>query len=367
MYRLLIFGTGSTCDLLEQHLKDDVCIVGYIDNDVEKQGKLKRNLHIEAPRNINKFSYDCIAIASQFNESIYNQLLELGVQRHKIFQFFKFTDLNFNYIKYRIDNFIYKQTKESVEVFITGLSYCLCGIDTKRLIKRALNLAFGSQDLFYDYYLIKYLLNKSLDKIINVRHIIIGLSYYSFEYDMSLSAMKNKTVLYYPIVGTAHHFKNINNVFEEYSYNVALAQNIIKKNEKGGYLINWNKSTSSIVVDSDVKGRKQAESDSNKNYPKTVKENKQIFKDYLQLLIENNIKPIVVVFPASRYYTKYFSKRIEDEFHSIISEVKQEYKFQYIDYFRSDLFNDDDFQDASHLNPRGAEKFTKILNEIIEW
>lgn len=74
-----------------------------------------------------------------------------------------------------------------------------------------------------------------------------------------------------------------------------------------------------------------------------------------------------MIFPASKYYTKYFSERIENEFRSIINEIGKLYDFQYIDYFRSELFTDDDFVDVSHLNGDGAEKFTKILNNLIKW
>ena len=62
-----------------------------------------------------------------------------------------------------------------------------------------------------------------------------------------------------------------------------------------------------------------------------------------------------------------FSERIENEFRSIINEIGKLYDFQYIDYFRSESFTDDDFGDVFHLNRDGAEKFTKILNNLIKW
>ncbi|CDM68815.1 hypothetical protein CM240_1657 [Clostridium bornimense] len=73
-----------------------------------------------------------------------------------------------------------------------------------------------------------------------------------------------------------------------------------------------------------------------------------------------------MIFTVSKYYTKYFSERIENEFFSIINEIGKLYDFQYIDYFRSELFTDDDFVDVSHLNGDGATKFTKVLNSMIK-
>ena len=114
-------------------------------------------------------------------------------------------------------------------------------------------------------------------------------------------------------------------------------------------------------------GKKQADLDCNKNYPKTVEENKIIFEKYIKLLQKYNVKPIVVVCPTSKYYNINFSKRLKDQFFEIIYQMKIKYDFQYIDYFESKLFDDSMFYDVSHLTYEGGEKFTKILNETINW
>lgn len=249
----------------------------------------------------------------------------------------------------------------------TGISYTNSGLKADILNRKCFKFSIPSQDIYYDYNIVKYIIENYIDKLEELKYIIIGLSYYSFQYDLSVSAMKNKVILYYNILKDAHHFKEAKNIYMEYEVNENIASKILKKDKNGFYNFNWNSQLLKDTKDKAYIGKTQAELDCNKNYPETVKENTQIFKDYLKLLKEHNIKPIVVVFPASKYYTKYFSKRIEEEFQSIINEVSKEYDFQYIDYFRSDLFDDEDFQDVSHLNPKGAEKFTKILNEVIDW
>jgi lysophospholipase L1-like esterase len=183
---------------------------------------------------------------------------------------------------------------------------------------------------------------------------------------MSLSAMKNKIVLYYKHIKLAHHVKNVNDLLNGVDESIEIAKEIFEfENNSIVPKIEENNVNCKTVINQNL-GKKQAENDCNKDYPATVEENIQIFKEYLKLLKEYNIKPIVVVFPASECYTKYFSKRIQDEFYEIINKTKKEYFFQYIDYFKSKLFDDNDFRDVSHLNEKGAEKFTKILNEIIE-
>jgi hypothetical protein len=169
--------------------------------------------------------------------------------------------------------------------------------------------------------------------------------------------MKDKTVLYYRHIKLSHNKQNIEQLLDGLDESVKIARLILNFNSDNQPMIYWNNSNQ-IYTLNETRGKEQAQLDCSKDYPETVCENTQIFMKYLQLLKDYNIKPVVVVFPASKYYTMYFS--------DIISEVIKEYKFQYIDYFRSELFADEDFRDVSHLNEKGAEKFTKILNEIIE-
>ncbi|MEW9093570.1 MAG: D-alanyl-lipoteichoic acid biosynthesis protein DltD [Clostridiaceae bacterium] len=368
MYNVLIFGIGSTCELILNVLDmEKVSVLAFLDNDSSKWGDCFYEKNIVPPSEIYNYSYDYIIIASQYNESIYNQLLHIGVDNKKVLQFYKFYNLLYNPVKRHIDNY-YKKVEE-LSTIITGISYARAGIDENTLIHKGYNFALGSQDLFYDYKIVEYILNTYKNN--KIKYAIIGLAYYSFQYDMSLSSMKNRVILYYNVLGEKHNYKELS--IEEFNnqYNISknICDKIFKRNERGNYLFKWNSpALSNHSIEERINlGKTIAERDCNKNYPETVKENKQIFKDYLELLKQHNIKPIVVVFPVSKYYMKYFSKRIEDEFYSIINEFKREYDFQYIDYFRSYLFTDEDFSDVSHLNSKGAEKFTQILNEVVEW
>jgi len=367
LYRVLMFGTGNYSNIVENILRDNVLILAYVDNDTSKWNSKKNGKIIISSELIDQYEFDYIIIGSQFNEEIYMQLSSMNIDKNKIFQYSKFTESYWNYYNAAINLFV---SDEDIfyNVLVTGISYAALGFREDICIKEVLNFSFASQDIFYDYHTIKYLSENYKCKISKVKHIIIGLSCYSFQYDMSKSAMKGKAVLYYEVLNNSHHFQDIDRIYEEYDINKKIANKLIRKNENGNYDFSLITAPDfKNLEDKNAIGKKQAEMDCNKNYPETVKENTEIFKDYLKLLKDNNIKPIVVVFPASRYYTMHFSRRIEDEFNKIITEMKKEYDFQFVDYFRSDLFYDDDFHDVSHLNRKGAEKFTKILNEIIEW
>ena len=132
--------------------------------------------------------------------------------------------------------------------------------------------------------------------------------------------------------------------------------------------VNMNKmKEKSILNINDQNGIYEAKRNSSMDYKDTRYENEKILDNYIHFLKENNIKPIIVICPTSSYYRKYFNNNKKTTFYNILNRINEKYNVQVIDYFQSCLFQDDDFWDYSHLNGKGAEKFTKILNEEIEW
>lgn len=362
MINIVVFGTGKTRQVIESGLNSHVNIVAYLDNDSDRWNKTLNDKKILSPKQIFLLDYDYVVIASQFDESIYMQLLELGINNERIFRFNLFWIFYWNGIKYNLNNLM---SYEDIEVLVTGISYAQKGINAQELKKNTYNLACSNQDLYYDYNLIKWLLENNYGKLNKLKYTIIGLSYYSFQYDLSLSSMKYKSLLYYEAIGIEHNFKKLDVLLSNRTIAENIAEEIFKFNSNGGIQIDWMTNKENLYSLDEHKGRIQAEIDCNKNYPKTVEENIKIFDKYLKLLEKHNIKPIVIVAPVSKYYSKYFSKRIKDEFMEIINERKE--RFQFIDYFDSKLFDDSDFFDVSHLNQHGATKFTRVLNDLIEW
>ncbi|MFR1908479.1 MAG: chemotaxis protein [Clostridium neonatale] len=370
MLNVIMFGTGTTANVVLTGLKENIHIICYCDNDRTKWGKIFKGKNVIPPNEIMKFNYDYIVIASQFNNEIYKQLLELGIDRTKIFQFFRYIDSIKNNVRIDIDRIV--NSIGDIEGIITGISYVQKGIKATCMTKKFVKMARQSQDLFLDYNLVKYALTNYKEKLCNLKYVIIGLNYYSFEYDMSCSAMKDKVLSYYNVIGEKHHLYNIKEYLDDVNVNRKIALEILNLKQSGYPVVDWkvNKlyDLSEKTYDiNDKNGKEQAELDGNKNYPETVKENIEILKKYLTLLNNNNIKAIIVVCPTSKYYFKYYPQRLKDEFNTIIEMIKKEYKFQYMNYFESDLFDDKDFYDVSHLNSDGANKFTKILNLNIQW
>ncbi|WP_315077729.1 chemotaxis protein [uncultured Clostridium sp.] len=363
MYNVVVFGTGSVANEVTKNVNNNTNILCYLDNDKEKWNKILHNKNICSPEKIECLDYDFIIIASQYTEEIYNQLIKLDINSEKIFEYINFFNMANDRFEHKMIN--YKSHSLDYDTIITGISYFVSGISEDNLNRRGINFSYDSQDLYYDYYIVKYILENCNN---NLKYCIIGLNYYSFEYDLSLSAMKNNVYLYLKKLKKSHHLE-IDKYFEKrIDINKKIANKILNLIKgKSTYGVDQKEKQLIEAVNRKEMGRVQATLDCNKNYPVTVSENKQILKEYLELLKSYNIKPIIVVCPTSKYYYENFSDRIEKEFFSIIKEISHEYDFQYIDYFRNDSFYDEDFKDVSHLNIKGGIKFTKILNEKIKW
>lgn len=368
MIKVILFGTGSSCEKINRIIDYRfVEIIAYADNNKEKVGGKLNNISIISPEHISKLDYDFIIIASIYFDSIKTQLLNMGISNYKILEFYKFHNINMFVSKLReIENF-------NFDTILTGMSYAKYGIDIDALNRKTLNIALNSQDIYFDYLIMKYLLKNYPGK--QIKYAIIGLAYFSFEFDLLKSSEKHLASRYLPLKEEikinrekfgefSRIIKEINNdgFFDKYSFLSKLSNelfvfnysNLIEKFESE------NENNKMNIKD---KREKLAKRHSNKNYSNTVSENKMILENLLELLASKSISPIVVVHPQHISYRKYFSKQMIDQFEIIISELQQHYNFRYVNLFDSMEFDEEDFFDVHHLNKKGAGKVSCILNE----
>jgi len=303
------------------------------------------------------------------------------VENNVIFNYLKFTE-TFGVlasVEFFSQFYDFQLSSKQFEGIITGLSYSLLGVDANKLEKRFHNLAGPGQDLFYDFQMITYAL--SYPELANsLKYVLIGLSYYSFHYDLSKSVNENRVNYYYPITGTMHNYERQIESKDVYNRSLEIVDKILRnghslilyqvsKNVRD-QLIDWSNEycfdkLSAAQQEEEVKTIKK---DFNKHYPLTLEENKDILRQYLDLLNKKNIKPIVFVCPTTTVYQQCCPEKLESEFLSFIGDLGQDYSFQFLDYFRSAEFSDEeDFQDSSHLNIKGREKLTLLLNKDIAW
>ncbi len=376
--RLIIFGANTLSSLIPNIIDpNNAEIIAYIETNPEYIGKFLNNIEIHSIDILSYCDYDYIIFTSPECEKY---LTDKKISNNKIIDYYKYWCAEFASPEFLINYFKFIDSKKDYEGIITGISYAVYGIDTNLMSKKMYNLAAAGQDLFYDFEMLKYALSfTELKK--TIKYAIISLCYYSFEYDLSKSSSNIRSIFYNHITNTMHNYQH-SSYFMQFSEDFnEKTQAVFRKDHfkymfqnfksyhENAIISNGQKIFDRSLLSSEEKASEieKCKKDFNKNYPDTVKENKIIFRQYLDFLKANDIKPIVVVCPATELYHEVVSERIKEEFLRIVSDFREEYSFQFIDCFYNDKFTDSDFFDPSHLNFNGAKKFTEILESEIIW
>lgn len=263
----------------------------------------------------------------------------------------------------------YDEHSGEIEMFATGNSHTCMGLDANQFKYKLLNFGRSSQDLYYGYQIAKRVLTPPKQGGgTNIRYALIGLAPYFFQTDQSLYYSENFRLLSYAIA-----FKDLHNfwlkseqycdLFNEEFISIKLPLERLDINNVMGEKTQLR----FMNFASRMKARERTETWKNKYYPNTRTEYLKIFDNYLSLCEENSVRPIMFLLPVSECYKKYYSKRILSEFYHFIGEANKKYpNAGFIDGWRISGFEDSDFYDVDHMNIKGAAKFSKILNGVIE-
>jgi hypothetical protein len=359
MKKVLIWGTGNTSISMMSCISKNVNIIAFIDSNPKSERFYDVNVYL--PEEISRFDFDYLIICSVFMDDILERAKQLNIDsakiilwNHEIYE--KYLVYHHFFFHERMNNF--KCLKDSVQLLITGISYLNDGIYAKNLKVPSYNFSYRSQDLFCDYEIMKYLFqNHQLD---SVKHVIIGLNYYSFEYDLSKSIGSWQLMRYYPYIKNLHNLVSPKYYDEYFNYSI---QNLSAlKLPKGLFVYNLRKFDLN-----DYEGERTAKADFNKNYPATVFENKKILSDFIDFLEDKLIVPIFVIVPCTKFYTKYCTSKTKKKFYDNLNEVIKDKNIQILDYFDSLDYPDSYYYHVSHLNKQGAKVFTEQLNSDIRW
>ena len=92
-----------------------------------------------------------------------------------------------------------------------------------------------------------------------------------------------------------------------------------------------------------------------------VELNHSYLKEMAEFCQKRNIQLVLVTIPTSEVYNSLLDSMRVKTTYAQVSRIQKEFGSVYLDYREDNRFTSDDFADANHLNPLGAEKFTKLL------
>ncbi|MCR4895667.1 MAG: hypothetical protein K5891_02710 [Lachnospiraceae bacterium] len=257
---------------------------------------------------------------------------------------------------------------------VTGMSYVQRGLIPEHLTKRLCMCAAPCQDLYYDFFSLADALRRMTQKL---KYVVMGISPYSFRYDLSLSQENSARVLYYyREFGETHNFavtedgialmERYDKVFDEICYpewrNIVFDLFFEDSLERNDESFSYGSGDDIRQEESLEKMRKIG----NKPYPETVAENEMIFGMFLELCARHGIKTVVLIPPFSRFFREHFPMEYVEEARAIIRSHHAKYEFEVLDMYDSPEFLDDKyFADEDHLNVFGADKLTARLDEFL--
>ncbi len=268
------------------------------------------------------------------------------------------------------------QNSRDVEVLALGSSCVLYGIAPQLLQKKGFNAAYFSQSLKYDH----FIFNKFIDQMPYLEYVIIGMDYWSPFGAIEESPEWWRAKYYNIHYGSRFHRWEAKYNYELYFRNIETFKRagmgfltlLGLKNETYrlvndlGYATDYTMNNRPVEWDngeSTVSHHNELIYSSSKG---NIDQNRQFVEEIISTSADRNVKVMLVNFPM---YKSYRNNRVQE----LVSQERDFYNYfveKYENVFFHDFsadarFSENDFYDANHLNEKGAEKFTRILDSIM--
>jgi hypothetical protein len=262
---------------------------------------------------------------------------------------------------------------EEIEIISTGLSYG-DSINPQYLDRKGFNLFNDAEDLYYDVKVIE----KYLARMPRLKLVILPISYFSLEYRLDRGPWAWRAPFYQFVfnIPPQDPISLFNPSF--YSYTAAygwrevlnyikssFASNITNQMHRDG----WREVGTKAISDSpeSVRAGKQSIEyiETLLMDFKTGEKNLQLVSDFIETCQSRNIHIILITPPVSHYYYDNINPKKYQAMQEDINQLVEKYNLTYHNYLKDPRFATADFYSIDHVNDLGAEKFSRILNEVI--
>lgn len=253
-----------------------------------------------------------------------------------------------------------------IEVLVLGSSHTYYGVNPEYFSKQGFNASYVSQSLFYDFEILK----EQIEKMPGLQTVILPVSVFSLYTtleDMPDSWRIKNYVLYYGLdnTGDLSNYAEITANQLEVSYKkfqdyYLKHRPVLTCSELGwGTEFKWENSR-----DLEVTGKESAERHTQKE-DNHVNENTATLKAIADLCEARGIKLVLFTPPAHKaYYENLDNKQLNTTIEVAESIAAMYGNATYNNMLKSTLFNKEDFFDGDHLNDKGAQKLSLLLDEM---
>ena len=276
---------------------------------------------------------------------------------------------------YRDKNLAIINNERQYKALILGSSHAYYGINPDLFSMPVLNAANVSQDLKYDH----FLLSKAIENKVDLQYVILSMSVFTpfNDLDNGIESWRKYNYRHWfdfnPLSITDYFDPSYHSVFFASPSKPGLAKRIIQYAMKGpiesawsqdGWGLDYNFSSSAENIYS--KGKTAAARHQSHTFNKNnIQMNINYLKQIASLCSKNNIKLLIVTTPTYITYRSNLESERLNTMTSIISQISQDNNIKYINFLDDDRFELTDYADADHLNHQGAQKLSKIIDNLI--
>lgn len=294
----------------------------------------------------------------------------------------------------------------AIDTVLLGSSYAKYGLSALQIGNGCVNLGLDAQDIYYTCRLGQMVIEKNQ----NIRQVVLASGYYWFFSDISRAdtayARELITDTYYPILKDAHHAKSLNGSVPQaflpqelrfldedktishycrqiYQQRRGDSAKMVKNFEydftTGSWKMNNRYPNTSLgdiragelpwyMLPAQVKDAFAADRCRNHNkllrHTESYEENKEILNQFVTFCNQRNIQLYILCMPQTAEYLRHLSPQFKEHYFAALDAIEGE--FQFLDFHEADIFQHEDYLDQDHLGPRGAEKATTFLKELLD-
>lgn len=285
----------------------------------------------------------------------------------------------------------FEKIKDKVKLLFLGTSQMADSINPKYICcKESFNLSFRAADLYYNYMKFKKYVNQTP----LLKEVVIELPFFIFGYDQGKHSLMPYAKDYFWLMGILP--KPVHYLYFLYQYNTFLLHHNTFWNDllagkkpvsfsatdldhiSESTMINnvllengFRQVTKSNIAEEESEREKQGKRAAMYHLTyffdkSVVSENIDYLTRIMNIAKKKKIKTILLTLPSTSYYRKNFKKDFVDSFFSNVRSILDKYpEVTYYNFSTVEALNDDDFYDPSHLNYKGAKKFSMLLDSLL--
>ncbi len=267
----------------------------------------------------------------------------------------------------------FQKNKEQIEVLVLGSSHNQNGVNPEFFRSKTANLSYGSQDIQID----SALFFSNVKQMKNLKKVIFEMDYHRMDiqneptfyrfpwyylyYGVEVQPVKfvNKISLY---ASNTDFFNNIilDQLKSNYKPQVINQYGFVEANYANDFLdLNYDEAKIEATAKERLQSRHKEVSVSNFNRNKSR----------IQSMIAYcKVHKIELYFFSSPLYKTYIENKIltkDQKVKKYIQELVNQENIKYFDFENDSRFGLKDFSNDDHLNAKGAEKYSKLIDSII--